>query len=65
MTDGTEEGTQLFADLNPGELRSSPQTFKVAFHHLFFVSIVPDDALYRADPALDDRRHECRHAHGL
>jgi ELWxxDGT repeat protein len=30
VTDGTEEGTQLFADINPDALRSSPQSFKVA-----------------------------------
>jgi ELWxxDGT repeat protein len=43
VTDGTEEGTQLFADINPGALRSSPQSFKVAGGLLFFVTIVPDD----------------------
>ena len=43
VTDGTEEGTQLFADINPGATRSAPQNFKVAGGLLFFVTIVPDD----------------------
>ena len=43
VTDGTEDGTQLFADINPGALRSAPQSFKVAGGLLFFVTIVPDD----------------------
>ena len=66
VTDGTEEGTQLFADINPGALRSSPQSFKVAGGLLFFVAIVPDDPHFHGtNPALGDQWDGRGHANGL
>lgn len=46
MTDGTEAGTQLLSDLNPGALRSAPLVYKVAGNRLFFIAILPDDRHY-------------------
>lgn len=43
VTNGTEEGTHLFIDINPGQELSGPEYFTVVGDKLFFVSISPGE----------------------